>query len=319
FKRKRNTLIDALYIDVNRDYRASCLLAGSGRSGTTWLAETLNSDNSYRYVYEPFNRGHVPLCKHFATRQYLRPDDRDPRFLEPARAIFTGRLRNGWTDSHNRRAIGTKRLIKDVRSTLMLKWISRHFPSMPLIFMMRHPCAVAHSRVKLGWTTKLREMFFSQPQLVEDFLIPFRGAMEKSKSAFSTHIFDWCVENYVPLSLLRSGDAHMLFYERLCMDPQTEWARLFATLRRPFDGSALDAINKPSATTRPGKAKTQKAASPEQLVDGWRAHVSADEIRRTVEILSLFGLDDIYADGPMPKVENALRGDESAMLSDRAS
>ncbi|MBC5827098.1 MAG: sulfotransferase domain-containing protein [Candidatus Eremiobacteraeota bacterium] len=305
-RRRYNAIFDALYIDVNRDYRASCLLAGSGRSGTTWAAELLNFDNFYRYVSEPFNRGHVSLCKNFALRQYLRPDDDAPAFLEPARAIFSGRVRNDWTDSQNRRKVCTHRLIKDVRTTLMLKWIRNHFSGMPIAFMVRHPFAVAHSRVKLGWNTNLREMFLSQPELMQDFLTPFREAIKGAESAFLTHVFDWCVENYVPLIQLDHRDVHMVFYERLCTEPRTELAGLCAHFDRPFDALALDAMNKPSSTTRPGRAHKQRLASTQELVEGWRAHVELDEIQRAVEILHMFGLDEIYDGESMPKVENAL-------------
>ncbi len=304
--RRYKGIVDALYIDVNRDYRASKFLAGSGRSGTSWIAEVLNVDNIYRYVSEPFNRGHVPLCQNFAPRQYIRPSDNDSLFLEPARIIFSGRVRNNWTDSKNRRMLCTQRLIKDVRTTLMLKWIGNHFPGMPIVFVMRHPFAVAHSRVKLGWRTDLRKTFLAQPQLMHDFLAPFGQVMGRSPSPFTTHVFDWCVENYVPLLQLERHDAHFVFYERLCTEPEAELRGLCAHLERPFDPSVLSVMNKPSSTTRPGKGKTQRIASPEELVEGWRAHVSGDDARSGNEILHKFGLDNIYGDESMPKVNNAL-------------
>ena len=44
------------YVDLEKgDHRSSVFLAGSGRSGTTWLSEIINHRRGYRYVFEPFN------------------------------------------------------------------------------------------------------------------------------------------------------------------------------------------------------------------------------------------------------------------------
>ncbi|MBC5824797.1 MAG: sulfotransferase [Candidatus Eremiobacteraeota bacterium] len=303
-RRRWNRLVHEIYIDAQPDYRAARLLAGSGRSGTTWIAEVLASDNFYRFMVEPFNCGRVPQCKPFALRQYLRPEDDDPRFLAPARAIFSGRIRNDLIDCLTRPRVYKRRLIKDVRSNLMLTWMRRHFPDLPIVFMMRHPCAVAHSRVKLGWTTKLPEMFFAQPALMQDFLAPFREHIASARTGFEIHLFDWCVENYVPLMQLNKGDAYMLFYEHLCMDPRGEIERLCSYLGRPFDDAMLKAIDRPSSSPRTMAGRERPTA--EELVCGWQAHVTSDEIRRAVDISGLFGLDRVYSQGPMPLVESAL-------------
>ena len=49
-------------------------------------------------------------------------------------------------------------------------------------------------------------------------------------------------------------------------------------------------------TSRPGSEN----ASIEERVAGWTREISRDRIARSVEILSAFGLDHLYADGPMP-------------------
>ncbi|MDQ2817023.1 MAG: sulfotransferase [Candidatus Eremiobacteraeota bacterium] len=304
-KAKFNALFHQLYLDADRDYRVAWLLAGSGRSGTTWAAEVLNYDQRYRFLVEPFNNGRVPQCSVFTLRQYLRPGDTDERFLSAARAIFTGRIRNDWTDSLTRIAVYRARMIKDVRCTLMLGWIRRNFPGMPIVFMLRHPCAVANSRVKLRWTTKLRETFCAQPQLMSDYLAPFDYWLTSSCEAFEAHVIDWCVENYVPLMQLQTGDAQVVFYERLCMDPAGELKRLCAQIGRPFDAAMLDFIGRPSASPRIS-ARHQKPPSGEQLAFGWRPNVTAGDFSRAGEIVESFGLSHVYGNGLEPKIDNAL-------------
>src|SRR5829696_6063462 len=114
-------------------------LAGSGRSGTTWLSEIINHRRGYRYVFEPFNPREVGPFEHFNTKQYLRPDDQREEFLEPARLALTGGLRDPWTDRFNGRIVARRRLIKDIRANLLLGWIRANFPGMPIILLLRHP------------------------------------------------------------------------------------------------------------------------------------------------------------------------------------
>jgi Sulfotransferase family len=161
-----------LYVDLEKgDHRRSVFLAGSGRSGTTWLSEIINHRRGYRYVFEPFNPRVVGPFGHFRTKQYLRPDDQRKEFLEPARLALTGGLRDPWTDRFNGRIVARRRLIKDIRANLLLGWMRANFPGMPIILLLRHPCAVVVSRLALGWRDNLSETM-EQRELVEDFLVP---------------------------------------------------------------------------------------------------------------------------------------------------
>jgi hypothetical protein len=327
-RRSRAILLQGPYVEQKRDYRDSIFLAGTGRSGTTWVSDIINYKNEYRFVFEPFHRGKVKLCKGFRRKQYLRPDDRREEFLRPARIILSGALRrhywadlfNGghlrkgrvvkeihanrsiyWADRMDMGFVPGRRLIKDVRANLMLGWIHANFPEIPIVLLLRHPCAVAHSKIKLGWKPNLDE-FLSQRELVEDFLEPFEDEMRSTETDFERHLFTWCVENYVPLKLLGHGGGHLVFYEKLCEDPQREVERLFAFLGKNFDESVFEKMNKPSLLSTPGSA----ILSDERLVGGWRTHVTPAQLERAIEILSLFGLDKIYSEKAVPNPGGAL-------------
>ena len=50
-----------IHIDADPDHRKTTVLAGSGRGGTTWLAELINYENDYRFMFdliEPILRRH---------------------------------------------------------------------------------------------------------------------------------------------------------------------------------------------------------------------------------------------------------------------
>jgi len=144
--RRAGRLVPRVFVDADGDYRHAVLLVGSGRSGTSWVPEVINFDHRYRYMYEPFHSKHVPIARGWLPRQYLRPDDADAARLDLATRIFTGRLRNAYADAYNKCVVARQRLVKDTRLQLALGWIRRHFPEMPMIYLMRHPCAVVNSR-----------------------------------------------------------------------------------------------------------------------------------------------------------------------------
>jgi len=289
-----------LFVDTNPDHRASIFLAGTGRSGTTWASDIINWHNEYRYLFEPFYPQKVSLCSRFRYRQYLRPGNRDPVYIEPAKAILTGRVRDRWIDSQNRKLVASKRLIKDIRANLLMYWMQANFPGVKMILIFRHPCAVANSKLKLSWGTHLGE-FLGQDELMEDFLHPFRRELESASSDFDKHVFLWCVENYVPLKQFQRGELHLAFYETFCADPRGEVERLFAFLGRRMDQQILAHLKTPSTMTRQDSAIVAGGS----LIDSWRKHVAAEQVKRSVEILRLFGLDKVYGEDSMPDMDQA--------------
>lgn len=281
----------ALCRDFGGDHRDAALLAGSGRSGTTWLADLISRGGGYRLVFEPFHPERRGIREHFNSKQYLRADDEREDLLAPARAIFSGKDRSLWTDRFRGRLLARRRrLVKDIRANLMLGWVKANFPEMPVILLLRHPCAVVLSRLRLGWRDNLDETM-RQRDLLQDFLTPFEAEMGAARTPFERHVFLWCIDNYVPLMQLGPDDLHLVFHEHLRDHPEAELRRLLASLGQDLDARALRVVNRPSSLSRNG------AVPPP---GDWRGHLSREQIRRASEILNLFGLDAVYGEDPTP-------------------
>ena len=299
FVRFLKTKRGGLYFDRDHDYRNTVLVAGSGRGGTTWVAEVINTRNEFRDIFEPFNPSRVKVCRHFANRQYLRPQNDDPQYLNPARFILSGRLRSDWSDAYNRRIVCHKRIVKDIRVNLLLKWIHVHFPEIPIIFVLRHPCAVVHSRMHLGWEDSLEDLL-TQELLVEDYLKPFLPAIARANSAFERHLMLWCIENYVPLRELRRREALTIFYEDLCKKPDASVKRLAQFLKLDSHELMVQRVGKPSSQTR---KRTSAIMLGEDPTTAWQTHFSPEMIDQANNTLELFGLSRIYRSGGTPLVE----------------
>ena len=285
--------LSGFYVDLGGGPEDSVFVAGSGRSGTTWLADVVNFSSGGRLIFEPFHPGRVRGFEGFTRRQYLRPGDRREELVEPVRKILSGEVRDPWLDRFHRTFVARRRVVKDVRANLLLGWLRENFPEMPTVLILRHPCAVVESQIALGWKDILDETL-RQGDLVEDHLKPTQDRISAARDPFERRVFLWCIENYVPLKQLAPGKMEVVFYENLLTDTEIELKKLLPRLGLRFDEAYLKRLRRPSPVSR----RTPQNSG--WSVDGWRSKVSPEHRRRAVEILSLFGLDGIYGEGSLP-------------------
>jgi hypothetical protein len=297
------------FIDLDGQLKNSIILVGAGRSGTTWISNLINYNNEFRYMFEPFHPYFVQLAEDFRPYQYLRPINQDLYRFHTISKVLTGRLRSERVDQYNRRLFSTKRLIKDIFAHLFLKWIKVHFPDIPIIVLLRHPCAVAASMEKLrsGWKSLVSPRdFLNQPELVEDYLYHLRDTIKSGKNFFENQILNWCIIHYVIFQQFKEGEIHLAFYENFCEQPEKEIACLFSFLQREltqkgFQEYILPILKRPSRTT----LRSSPVVSDGNLIDGWRNNVTEEQLYRAVEVLNIFGLNKIYGYESRPNVSAA--------------
>jgi hypothetical protein len=267
------------------------LLAGSGRSGTTWLAELLTRSNRFRYLFEPLHPSRtMPLG--LPPRPYLRPAEAHTTLTETVEGMLTGRIRGRWVDQYNRKAVARRRLVKDVWANLTLGWVQARHPDTKIILVLRHPLAVAESQLATGWEWWTDPAtLWSQPALVEDHLGPWRAVFDGLTDPLRRHVATWCVENAVPLCQLAPDNVYVACYEHLAAAPERELPPLFAFAGVRWDDRALAAVARPSSVARDGKASLE--------------HASTELVRWTADTLAAFGLDRVYGEGPEPLVRDA--------------
>jgi hypothetical protein len=291
-----------IIIDIGR-LSDAVFLAGIGRSGTGWVANIMNYKNERRYIYEPFSPRVIDTVAAFTWGLYLRPEHREKMYIDPARWVLEGKLGHyPLFDKANKRNFARKRLIKETRGNLWLKWLHVNFPEVPIVLLMRHPCAAVNSRIKRG-NMVLFDPFLDQEDLMEDHLGPFREHIVRAKEAeeFEQRIFMWCINHYVPLRQFKPGEIHIAFYENFAEKPAEECDRLFRFLGESWDDRVYEAIKRPSEVTKPDAA----ILTGKSVVAGWVDEVGPERTKRAIEILRLFGLDRIYDESPMPILDGA--------------
>ncbi|MGH7544424.1 MAG: sulfotransferase [Gemmatimonadota bacterium] len=296
-----------MYRDADPDVRKSILIAGTGRSGTTWLADVLATVFPCRIMFEPFHRDFIEAYRDFHYFHYARPAESDERLLSYCQTVFSGSIRHPWIDSGVGHLFPKYRVVKEIRANLFLRWIRERFPGLPILFLVRHPCAVVLSRMRSDWATDLDiAPFLAQEKLIEDHLKDRLDLIRGARRVEEKHAIVWCVSNLVPLAQFEPGELDVVFYERLCTQPEPEIRRIIQILNKePFEaeeaklGRALRRIDVPSGTT----LRSSAVVTGEDPVGRWRKHLSRDQIANILAVVEAFGLGHLYGDSDRPQAD----------------
>ena len=278
-------------------------LAGTGRSGTGWVANIINYRNDRRYIYEPFTPTVLDTLEPFTFGLYVRPGDRDPHLIGPLTEILNGRVGHyPLLDKANNVVFASKRIIKETRANLWMNWMHGLFPEIKIVLLLRHPCASVNSRKKRGNLVHL-DHYLVQPRLMEDHLAPVRALLEGAPQMdeFEQRVLMWCINYSVPLRQFKRGEIHLAFYENFSEKPKEEVQRLFDFLGEKPGDEVWAALKKPSEVTKADAA----ILTGKSVVSYWQNEVTPAQVKRTMEIVAKFGLEKIYGEDPMPDVAAA--------------
>jgi hypothetical protein len=272
--------------------RGTILLAGSGRSGTTWLSELIAAHPNVRVIFEPFDPRRVEDPAALGLHTYLRPGTPLPEQEDFVRRVLEGRVENEWTRQLGRRWWARRRLVKTIRANLLLGWLDAIF-DVAVVYCIRHPCAVALSRAQLGWEAHL-DRLLAQPDLVTDHLEPYLDVIGAARTDLERHAVAWCIENLVPLRQMAAYDWTLCSYEKMCREPNGEIARVYGRLGLGCSWLARRR-NVVAHTARPESAVVQGR---DPVVE-WRRRLSAAEIDAVCAIVRAFDID-LYDESEMP-------------------
>jgi hypothetical protein len=267
----------------------AAIIAGSGRSGTTWVAELLAAMEPARIVFEPFH-GRVPIGKLFAFR-YFRPGDE----CEPLRIFWDvclkGKVGHRWV-SHLQQgepAPGPFAIVKAIRANLMLAWVRSLHPTLRILYLIRDPRAVVASRIRCGWASggPLKSML-EQPTLLGDHLTPALLDLARSVDGeVAGHAVQWSIENRVVLAQAKAADIRILRYEDLVRGPQHGLGAIQEAADTGHWPNALPLFDRPSKTAFDGDGQRQSTMA---RLERWKVDLCSKDIVSIGRIVRAFGL-----------------------------
>ena len=280
------------YRDTAGGPENAILVVGVARSGTTWLAEVLASQLRSRLMFEPFNTERVDAYRAFEYVQYMRPDEDAPVLNDFVEAVLRGGIRDpAWVDRMGTVLRPASRIVKAVRACLMLRWIHDRFPRTPAVLIVRHPCAVAASFAKLGWSARPDlDSILRQPQLLDDHLGDVAGLLGSSHSAHEETALVWCVNHRIALRQCAGSSVIRVHYEDLVSDGEREFERIFDAIGRGLDRSPVHRRLRPSRTAKEDfRAGEKRGGEP-----AWRRTLADRQVADIDRIVTRFGLAHLY-------------------------
>ena len=296
--RLRRIALRILFHDDGGAATPTVFVGGVARSGTTWLAELLAAAAPARIMFEPFHARRVPGFAEFEYHQYMRPGTENPRLRRFAAEVLRGRLRDpNWIDRNPRSLLAKLRLIKDVRASLFLRWLNLRFPEVPIVYIVRHPCAVVASHLGLGWSVE--EDFASilrQEELLQDHLAEQAEWLRSVDDPVARVAAIWSVSHLVLLRQFEDTDLPLVYYEHLVRSPERLLPELFEAVGLPFDASVLDLHRQPSTTVFAGSPMH----AGEDPTTAWKHRLDRGQIRTVAAVVDRFGLSDLYDPGGQP-------------------
>jgi len=287
---------------MNRKYslQSTIVVSGCPRSGTTWVAEVLNTIPGSTMLYEPLYLRAHPILREigFRWQTHLNPEDRAPEAKGYMKNVLEGKVLNPWTLSRaNVDTIlnTTTWIVKFVRANMLLGWLVRQFPIMPPLVIIRHPCAVIASQLRKGsWShvtapAECPEFFAMFPQ--------FSHIRDRVRHLDEILAVQWCMEYFTILNKPAPHPWLLVSYENLVQDPEKGFSSIFSHFNQSLPSEGNRIIHKDSSTT-----VKNKNFDPGSRLSGWKNYLNKDQVARIFRVINEFGID-LYTDAIEPDYE----------------
>jgi hypothetical protein len=283
------------------DIGNTIVMAGSPRSGTTWLSEILHTIPQSCILHEPIALNFVPETNAlgFGWRPYIAPEADWPEAEEFMRRVLTGQILCRHTTRRTNVAEILRNehwIVKFVRATRLLRWMAEKFPIRTPILLIRHPCAVVASQTRHpSWSPTISpavdSRFLTAYPWVSDILTDIQ-TWEEALAA------TWCMDYLAPLSTPKPHPWIFVTYERLVRHGEKEIQRIFNALELEMPQSAVKHLRTPSKSVR----EDSSILTGEDPLAVWTKRLSKEQVKRILHLVSAFGLD-FYGEGLEPEYE----------------
>lgn len=311
FSRKRRLLIWAGGLGERVQYAwrqrprpsDAIVLAGPGRSGTTWLAQILTAGGDVQVIFEPLNpvwSDEVAALTGWGKERlaprghYLPADAEAPAWYDFLQRVLTGQVRSVGTDYERTSFFPRRYLVKLIRANLMLGYLARQFGPR-LIYVQRHPCATISSRLQAGWRADV-DALLQQEQLVEDYLRPWLAEMERVDDPIEAAAVVWAVENMVALRELTAVPHLTVTYEALVLKPELYARRILDWASLPVPPNLRAMIARPSRQA----SRTRHQLTPQERLGAWQQALSPGDQRHILRWSAHLGLAE-YDENILPR------------------
>lgn len=312
------------------------IISGSGRSGTTWILDVLAGANDMRTAFEPLHPVVSEMTSNYSNR-FIKDGETHDDLKRYLSNIFSGDFRDTWIDyrvrpdrlvptlanisgkdngrvflarwktlfrqsSTYRRNIGKPVITKFIRANLMYLWLLENFNAR-IIHIIRHPCAVIESKLRLGgadWNPTSEMSRYLQQEPVKTWLNGYMDSNEiDNLCSAGQFALVWCIENSIPMSI-NDDRVLMVHFETLAAHNQSAWKQVANHLGLAEIPKTRQLI-KPSQQTRPENKSTNYDY---KMTYRWRSSLSKKDLKEIDRVLSSFDVGVYSVDLTEPLLKN---------------
>ena len=271
-----------LFIEAGNERFPIVVIVGYTRSGTTFLGRLLAHILRARPVHEPLKPSAVPVTAFFNERESRALIESSERHLKVLGTVFGPGFRGSKYTNTGDGLFYRGRIIKIVRANHYLDLVSSMLPEVPIIVIVRNPCACIASRLVAGWPVPDHSHSFPgvEPYLNDAQRQAYLGADSKVKQL----AVSWCLDNFMLLRNAGNASFCFLHYEDLVAHPFEVCRMLLSHIdRKAYTGNI----------EREVRLECNETSGLDYLVK-WKKHLDADQVESIAGILRVFGLDGYY-------------------------
>ena len=310
---------------------SSRILLGSGRSGTTWIQDCLAESNALRPIFEPLHPAESDVgarCAYDVLTRESQDEELEKFFADPAsdlvakrwtahRApigllrpkpsllrdqIYAKRFLKGWwkyaaSFRRNQYKVGFEEpLIKCIRANLMVDWLV-HRMNYSVALIIRHPCAVVESQIRLGavWDPRAKiDLYRANDKLHALTDGRYAQLLGRNLSTAEALCLNWVIENQWPYENSKKGSYSVTLYEELLKNTGEEWTKLCASL-------GLKILPSEDLVARPSQQSSQMRSGsvPGYQSAFWQRDLKAPQLKEIQGILDdtnfhLYSVEEVY-------------------------
>lgn len=259
------------------------LLVSLPRGGSSWAGRLLGSSDRSLYLHEPVTQSHLARLGGRGVSEFEMAACKRPRaYLRDAALALHGvprfpesvvHFRDQWRPATRRRR---RVVVKEVNPLALDALVDRFRPR--VVYLLRHPAAVARSYKSLGWDGS--QLFRSRfapatlSALEREFTIPHDAGFWEQSGALQA-----IVQHRVMRVLGAWPDHTVVRFEDLCRNPVGGFARLFDFCGLPMTPDLEAEIERSSHADgpyRPGGSDTVRDSR--AMAGRWKQEVDADSI-----------------------------------------
>jgi len=287
------------------------LILGTRRSGSTLLMRMIYSQPGVDYVDQPLDLWHyhpykaqlpAPAFNRFISLSSGEERSSCALFLED---VLSGRkrLRHQWNLFDRDFSWVVHRLVLkelNLKDVEFIHWLAERCD---VVFLIRHPVAVALSIMKLGWGNTA-QAFLENDEYCLRYLdkrkIEFSQKVIEKGTDLEKFVLEWSLEN-IPLLQQRENSTWLtITYEELVVRPREISGVLCEKLKLPEMERMWKTVGMPTRTTTSDSKQIISQFGATARAAQWQAEISTEERTGVQSILDIMGIKEYSASRIFP-------------------